>query len=47
MPCRRRGCGREYYEPRTGAGMGARDFSWSSLVMKFVAPDPRALTSYV
>ena len=30
---------REYYEPRTGAGMGARDFGWSALAWELVA-DP-------
>jgi hypothetical protein len=30
---------REYYDPRTGAGMGARDFGWSSLVMELLEPD--------
>jgi hypothetical protein len=30
---------REYYDPYTGAGMGARDFGWSSLVMELVEPD--------
>jgi hypothetical protein len=29
---------REYYEARTGAGMGARDFGWSSLVWEMVDP---------
>ena len=24
---------REYYDPRTGEGHGARDFSWSALVI--------------
>jgi hypothetical protein len=30
---------REYYEPHTGAGMGALDFGWSSLVMELIDPD--------
>ena len=38
---------REYYNPRTGAGMGARDFAWSSLVSELVMGDPRADNSYV
>jgi hypothetical protein len=38
---------REYYNPRTGAGMGAVDFGWSSLVMELLDPDPRASTSYL
>ena len=29
---------REYYEARTGAGMGARDFGWSSLVWEMADP---------
>lgn len=29
---------REYYEARTGAGMGARDFGWSALVWEMVDP---------
>jgi len=27
---------REYYDPRTGAGLGARDFAWSTLVAELV-----------
>ncbi|HEX4008603.1 MAG TPA: hypothetical protein VHX62_01260 [Solirubrobacteraceae bacterium] len=39
---------REYYEPRTGAGMGAVDFAWSSLVLELVDPDlDAAATSYL
>jgi hypothetical protein len=38
---------REYYDPQTGAGMGARDFAWSALAAEFVAGDPRARTSYL
>jgi len=38
---------REYYNPTTGAGMGARDFSWSALTMEFADPDPRAAHSFV
>jgi hypothetical protein len=38
---------REYYDPVTGAGMGARDFAWSALAAEFVAADPRAATSYL
>jgi hypothetical protein len=29
---------REYYDPRTGTGLGARDFAWSSLVAEFERP---------
>jgi hypothetical protein len=28
---------REYYDPYTGAGMGARDFSWSALIMEMTS----------
>jgi neutral trehalase len=38
---------REYYNPRTGAGMGARDFAWSALAAEFVFADPRARNSYL
>jgi mannosylglycerate hydrolase MGH1-like protein len=33
---------REYYDPRTGHGMGARDFGWSSLVLELIEPDLEA-----
>ena len=29
---------REYYDPYTGAGMGATDFGWSALVLELVDP---------
>ena len=38
---------REYYDPYTGEGMGATDFSWSSLVMELVDPDPDARCSHL
>jgi hypothetical protein len=38
---------REYYHPRTGTGMGARDFAWSALVEELRDPDPAATTSYL
>lgn len=38
---------REYYHPFTGAGMGAADFAWSSLVIELTDPDPRAASSYL
>ena len=38
---------REYYNPRTGAGMGASDFAWSALASELVDPDPRAGGSYL
>jgi hypothetical protein len=38
---------REYYDPFTGRGMGARDFSWSALVVELVDKDPEARLSYL
>ena len=38
---------REYYDPFTGAGMGARDFAWSTLVLELAQPDERAAASYL
>jgi hypothetical protein len=38
---------REYFHPRTGAGLGATDFAWSSLVVELADPDPRAARSYL
>lgn len=38
---------REYYDPTSGAGMGAQDFSWSSLVLELAHPDPHAAGSYL
>jgi hypothetical protein len=38
---------REYYNPYTGAGMGATQFGWSSLVLELLQPDPRAASSYL
>jgi hypothetical protein len=37
---------REYYDPFTGAGMGAVSFGWSSLVLELIDPDPRAANGY-
>ena len=31
---------REYYDPRSGRGMGAKDFAWSALVAEMAEPDP-------
>jgi hypothetical protein len=31
---------REYYHPRSGAGMGARDFGWSTLIWEMLDPAP-------
>ena len=38
---------REYYDPYTGAGMGATDFAWSSLILEIIDPDPSAAVSYL
>jgi hypothetical protein len=38
---------REYYDPFTGEGMGATNFSWSALIMELVDPDPEAGTSHL
>jgi hypothetical protein len=38
---------REYYNPRSGAGMGALSFGWSTLVLELIEPDPRAAASYL
>lgn len=38
---------REYYDPRTGAGLGARDFAWSALVAELADPDPAASRSHL
>jgi hypothetical protein len=31
---------REYYHPRTGAGMGATDFGWTALALEMAEPRP-------
>jgi hypothetical protein len=38
---------REYYDPYNGQGMGARDFSWSALVMELTDPVAGASSSHV
>jgi hypothetical protein len=38
---------REYYDPRSGRGLGARDFAWSALIAELTAPDARAGASYL
>jgi glycogen debranching enzyme len=38
---------REYYDPRDGTGLGARDFAWSALVAELAEPDPSATTSHL
>jgi glycogen debranching enzyme len=37
---------REFYEPYSGVGLGAREFGWSSLIAELVDPDPAAASSY-
>jgi hypothetical protein len=37
----------EYYDPRTGKGLGAVDFAWSALIAELAAPDAGAATSYL
>ena len=32
---------REYYDPRTGAGLGATDFAWTSLIVEMADPATR------
>jgi hypothetical protein len=38
---------REYYDPRNGRGLGARDFAWSALLLEMTDPDPAAERSYL
>ena len=38
---------REYYDPFTGRGMGARGFAMSSLILELVDPDPAAAASHL
>ncbi len=38
---------REYYDPRSGKGLGAVDFAWSALVAELAAPDEGAKASYL
>jgi hypothetical protein len=38
---------REYYDPRTGVGLGAADFAWSALVAELADPDPAAAHSHL
>jgi mannosylglycerate hydrolase MGH1-like protein len=38
---------REYYDPRTGAGLGAHNFAWSALVAELADPPPGEGTSRV
>jgi hypothetical protein len=38
---------REYYDPLTGEGLGAREFAWTSLIAEMVKPDEGAARSYL
>jgi Glycosyl hydrolase family 63 C-terminal domain len=38
---------REYYDPLTGEGLGAREFAWTSLILEMAEPDPAAARSYL
>lgn len=38
---------REYYDPRTGKGLGAVDFAWSALVAELANPDEGSKASYL
>jgi hypothetical protein len=38
---------REYYDPFTGEGMGAANFSWSALILELTDPDPAASASHL
>ncbi len=38
---------REYYDPRTGRGLGAKDFAWSALIAEMTDPDPKSAHSYL
>jgi len=38
---------REYYDPRSGKGMGAVDFAWSALIAEMANPDEGSKASYL
>ena len=38
---------REYYDPRTGRGLGAKDFAWSALIAELASPDEKDRGSYL
>jgi len=38
---------REYYDPRDGKGLGAKDFTWSALIAELADPDPAADSGYL
>jgi hypothetical protein len=37
---------REYYDPRSGTGLGAKDFAWSALVAELANPDPTSAVPF-
>jgi hypothetical protein len=37
----------EYYDPYTGRGMGASEFTWSALAIELTERDPAAGSSYL
>jgi hypothetical protein len=38
---------REYYDPRSGRGLGAKDFAWSALSAELASPDQGSKASYL
>jgi hypothetical protein len=38
---------REFYEPNTGEGLGAKEFGWSSLIAELADPDSAAENAYL
>ena len=38
---------REYYQPYSGQGMGAKSFAWSALAVELLDPDPASVSSYL
>ena len=38
---------REFYEPFSGDGLGAREFGWSALIAELAEPDPAAASSHL
>ena len=47
VPMIERGGLREYYDPLTGEGLGAREFAWTSLIAEMADPDEGAVRSYL
>jgi hypothetical protein len=38
---------REFYDPRNGDGLGAKEFGWSSLIAELADPDSAAASAYL